>query len=62
MTSNEQTAEFPAASLKAYVTVVVPTLKLSPGLLVWLDVTDPLSSVAVGSVQVTDTAAPSRVV
>lgn len=55
VTSNMHCAEFPALSVKVYVTWVVPTGKRSPGLWVWNVVTcPPVLSVAVGSTQEID--------
>ena len=56
ITLNEQIAVFPEPSLNVYVTgVEEPTGNKSPGWLVAVKVTDPESSVAVGSTQVTET-------
>jgi hypothetical protein len=54
VTTKEQVAEFPAVSVKAYVTVVIPIGNVVPGM--WLADDDAMAqlSVAVGGVQVTD--------
>ncbi len=64
-TSKEQVLEFKAASVKVYVTLVVPTGKRSPGLCERTNVGVLQLSVAVGSVQVTaasQVVAPTAVV
>lgn len=53
VTLKEQDAEFPEASEKVYTTVVTPIGKTSPGACDAVRATDPESSVAVGSGQVT---------